>query len=116
VNEADERFRGALGRCDGAVLSALAVTPRPATVGLSPLRLFPGDVVGLPEAETLRLRSSEPFLARLLERARDATKRRRYGEPLVVEGRSASAPPVEEYDGPGGPIRHGPAGRILSVR
>ena len=33
---------------------------------------FSGDVRGLPEAETLRLRTSEPFLARLLERARGA--------------------------------------------
>jgi hypothetical protein len=46
-------------------------------------------------------------------RLRDATKRRRYGEALVVEHRSA--PPVEEYD-PVGPIRYGPPSRILSVR
>jgi hypothetical protein len=110
-------IEGRSGGRDGAVLSALAVTPRPAGVGLSPLRLFPGDVRGLPETETLRLRTTEPFLARLLERARAATKRRRYGAPPVVENRSAPAPPVEEYDGPVGPIERSPwVGRVISVR
>ena len=109
-------LEGRSGGRDGAVLSALAVTGRPAGVGLSPLRLFDGDVRGLPETETLRLRTSEPFLARLLERARDATRRRRYGEPLLVEDRHA--PPVEEYrDEPVGPIERSPwAGRVISVR
>ena len=73
------------------------------------------EAAGLAQAETLRLRSSEPFLARLLERARAAAKRRRPGEPIAVEDRSAPAPPVEEYE-PVGPIRYGPPGRILSVR
>ena len=92
------------------------MTARPATVGLSPLRFFPGDVRGLPEAETLRLRSSEPFLARLLERARASVKRRRPGEPPVLENRSA--PPVEQYrDEPLGPIEISPwIGEVLSVR
>ena len=92
------------------------MTGRPAGVGLAPLRLFPGDVRGLDEATTPRLRSSEPFLAALLERARAATKGRRYGEPLLVEDRHA--PPVEEYrDGPVGPIEISPwVGRVLSVR
>jgi hypothetical protein len=73
------------------------------------------EAAGLAQAETLRLRSSEPFLARLQERARAAAERRRPGEPIAVEDRSAPAPPVEEYE-PVGPIRYGPPGRILSVR
>jgi hypothetical protein len=62
--------------------------------------------------DPLELRSR---LARLLERARAAAERRRPGEPIAVEDRSAPAPPVEEYE-PVGPIRYGPPGRILSVR
>jgi hypothetical protein len=108
-------IEGIRGGPDGAVLSALAVTGRPAAVGLSPLRVFDGDLRSLSEAETLRLRNAEPFLARLLERARDATKRRRYGEPLIVEDRSA--PPVEEQREAMGPVEISPwVGRVLDVR
>jgi hypothetical protein len=106
-------LEGRRGGHDGAVLSALGITARPASVGLAPLRLLPGNVRGLPESVTLRLRCTEPHFARLLERARASAKRRRYGEPIAVEDRSA--PPVEEYK-PVGPIRYGLPGRILSVR
>jgi hypothetical protein len=96
------------------VLGAVAITPRPATVGLPPLVVLDGDVRGS-ENEALRLRRTEPFLAGLLERARAATKARRPGEPIVVENRWA--PPVVEHDGPVGPIEHSLwVGRVISVR
>jgi hypothetical protein len=100
------------------------VTARPAGIELGPLRFLPGDVRGLPEAETLRLRSSEPFAARLLERARAAAKSRRPGHPLVVADPSANAALREreleaemERRAGAGEIEHSPwAGRIISVR
>jgi hypothetical protein len=87
----------------------LSPPPGPASPPLLPARRrFEG--VGRGSAASGRSPASEPFLARLLERARAAAKRRRPGEPLVVEDRSA--PPVEEYE----PIRYRPPGRIISVR
>jgi hypothetical protein len=54
--------------------------------------VLPGDVRGLAESETLRLRAAgEPFLAGLRERARASAKRRRPGERLVVEDSLAAA-------------------------
>jgi hypothetical protein len=117
-------LEGRRGGYDGAVLSALAVTADPASVGLSPLRLVPGEVRQLPEAYTLRLRNTEPHLAGLLERARVTARSRRRGEPLIVENRTAgsvgtSRYPESEYPDrrPPGKIEHsGHRGRILSVR
>jgi hypothetical protein len=109
------------GRNDDAELSAIGITPRPASIGLPPLRMLDGEIRELPEATTLRLRSSEPHLAGLLSRARAATKARRYGEALVVENRSASAPPTgyAEYpdERPPGPIEYSaPYAGVISVR
>jgi hypothetical protein len=82
--------------------------------------MLDGEIRELPEATTLRLRRTEPHLARLLERARTSARRRRYGAPLVVENRSAPAAPVGYADPderPPGPIEHWPAfNGIISVR
>ena len=114
-------IEGRRGGYDGAVLSALAVTTDPASVGLSPLILVDGEVRELPEAFTLRLRNTEPHLAGLLERARTAAKGRRYGDDLVVESRTSASVggsyPASGYPDqrPPGKLEYRP-GRVLSVR
>lgn len=111
-------LEGRRGGPDGAVLSALGVTARPASVGPAPLRLLPGDVRRLSESATLR---RSPFPPGLRGRARASAKRHRPGEPLVVDDRWAR--PVDgghfaddKNERPAGPIRYGAPGRILSVR
>ena len=108
------------GRDDAAELSAIGITTRPASIALPPLRMLEGTIRELPEATTLRLRRTEPHLARLLERARAATRSRRYDAPLVVENRHAPPPvSVTEYpdERPPGPIYHSaPYAGVISVR
>jgi hypothetical protein len=130
-----------VGPDDAAELRGIAITRSPAMTALSPIRVVGLEADQLSEADTLRLRRADPFLAGMLERARLAIGSRRYGDPIRVH---RPAPPVERLMGGGyladgelvpaqprsaggrmvrddegrvvGPLEYGPPGRILSVR
>jgi hypothetical protein len=106
------------GRRDDFELAALGVTTDPSTIGLSPLRSFPGEVRELDESLILRMRKSEPHLAGILTRAKAAARARRYGQAIVVEDRAAKS--YEDWypdERPPGPIRYsGHVGRVIAVR
>ncbi len=119
-------------------LSGAALTPDPAEVGLTPVRMFPGGLQDQDERRRLRLRKGDPFLSALISRAIEATRRRRRGDPLMVRdgrrhevkrmgpgavladgelvgGQQRGGPVVRDDGGrPVGPLEYRP-GRILSV-
>jgi hypothetical protein len=104
------------------VIGGLAITQDPATIGLAPLTILPGDL--RQAAEHMRCRR-RPQLAARLDRAGDAQRRRR-GGPIEITGRTAetehrSAWPEDDENRAeqrvrAAPIEFHPGGHVLSVR
>jgi hypothetical protein len=90
-------LEGIRGGHDGAVLSALAVTGGPAGSGWPRFASSRGTSAGSPKPRRSGSDPPSPYIARLLERARAATRDRRYGEGITVENRHA--PPVPRSTG-----------------
>ena len=106
-------------RRDGSdlVVNAVAVCRDPAQICLEPVLVLDG---GLERRRDWRLSGRHAAIA---ERAATIVKRRKYGDPLVVvdtDDARAEAREVRELElemrMSGGPLWHGSAGRVISVR
>jgi hypothetical protein len=75
-------------------VTGLSVTMNPATVGLTPLELYPGDAH---QAASYVKARHRPALAAMLERAAEADRRRRFGDPLVVADPTAPTPAARPW-------------------
>lgn len=72
-----------VGNRAAAELLSVAVTDRPAMVGLPPLQILPGLALD-DQAQLLSLRPTAPHMCELLQRTAAALRQRRPGDPVTV--------------------------------
>jgi hypothetical protein len=106
---------------DAAALVSLGLTTNPATVGAQSVTILHGDVRSSADRSSWQIswRSQHPLLARCLDHLGPSPWQRTATRLLDRRDRS---PVTHGWVGPDGerrrcgPLRHGPPGRIISVR